>query len=74
MRTGQNCTEKKLHKGTKLRGAKIAQKYFCTKTNFHKGTKLHERTDLHEDSFALRVNFGRVTILHKSKKKLFKIN
>ena len=34
----------------------------CTKTNLHVGTKLHE------DDFAPRVNFARVTFLHESKK------
>ena len=43
-----------------------------------KVTKLHEGTKLHEDDFAPRVNFARVTFLHmkkiknrKSNKKLF---
>ena len=30
---------------------------------------LHEGTKLHEDDFAQRVNFSRVTFLHESKKK-----
>ena len=36
--------------------------YFVYWTNFHDGTKLHE------DGFALRVNFARVTFLYESKK------
>ena len=35
----------------------------CTKT------KLDEVTKLHKDKFAPRVNFARLTILHRSKKK-----
>ena len=33
-----------------------------------KKTMLHEGTKLHEGNFAPRVNFARVTILHKSRK------
>ena len=35
----------------------------CTKTKLHDGTKLHE------DNFAARINFARVTIFHENKKK-----
>ena len=40
----------------------------CTKTKLHEGTNLHEGLILHEDTFAPRVNFARVTVLHESKK------
>ena len=46
MRTGQNCTNSKSHKGTKLHGAKMDRRYFCTKINFNKAqncTKGHNK-------------------------------
>ena len=39
----------------------IARRYFCTEKN------LHEVTKLHKYNFAPKVNFARVTFLHKSK-------
>ena len=59
MGTGQNCTKTKLHEGTKLHEDKITRRYFRTKTN------LHELKKLYEVNLASRVNFARVTILHK---------
>ena len=44
----------------RLLNCTCAQNY--TKPNLYEGTKLHE------DDFAPRVNFARVTFLHKSKK------
>ena len=70
MGPGQNCTNTKLHGGTKLhedkiaRRVKFAQRRFCTKTNLHEVTNLHEGTKLHKDKIALRVNFARATNLH----------
>ena len=39
-----------------------------TKPNLHEGTKFHDGKKLHEDDFAPRVNFARITVLHESKK------
>ena len=45
----------------------------CTKTKLHEVTKLHQAKfawgkKLHEDDFALTVNFAQVTFLHESEK------
>ena len=52
----------KLHEKKIARVYKTARSQICTKPILHEGTKLHD------DDFAPRVNFARVTFLHVSKK------
>ena len=44
---------------------KVARRQNCTRGLNYTKTKLHEGTTLHEDDFAPRVNFARVTFLHE---------
>ena len=53
-----NCTRTKLHECTKLN---------LHEAKFARGHKVAQGKKLHEDDFAPRVNFARVTFLHESK-------
>ena len=44
-----------MHKETNLKGAKIARRYFCTKTNMHERDKIARRQVCTKGQFCTRV-------------------